>query len=69
MKRLILLSGLLALSFKPIDSKVYVCKSESSVAYHATTDCRGLKRCTHEVVTVTIDEARQMGKRACKICY
>ena len=49
---------------------VYICNSEGSVAYHSTTDCKGLNKCTHEVLTVTLDDAVDKYKRrACKLCY
>jgi ureidoglycolate hydrolase len=51
------------------NEKVYVCKSSTSVAYHNNINCYGLKKCTHQIISVTIDEAKNMGKRACKICY
>ncbi|AYA35991.1 hypothetical protein D3Y59_02320 [Hymenobacter oligotrophus] len=48
---------------------VYVCISKSSVAYHATDDCAGLNRCTHEVRAMAVGAAQEMGKRACQKCY
>lgn len=59
----------LTTSFKVTDY-VYVCKSSTSVAYHAKQSCRGLSKCTHEVIKVTKTEATNTyRKRACKICY
>jgi hypothetical protein len=49
--------------------KVYICVSKTAVAYHNFKDCRGLQRCTHEIKTVTKEEAIERGYRACKICY
>jgi len=49
---------------------VYVCNSTTSVAYHSSSTCRGLNRCTHKIVKVTKKEAVETyGKRACKICF
>ncbi|UYZ59679.1 hypothetical protein [Hymenobacter latericus] len=48
---------------------VYVCVSKSSVAYHASDDCPGLNRCTHEVRAMAVGAAQEMGKRACQKCY
>lgn len=48
---------------------VYVCNSNTSVAYHSSQNCRGLNRCTHKVIKVTQKEAIETyGKRACKLC-
>lgn len=71
LKNLILpLSILISLSFISADETVYICDSETSIAYHQKKSCSGLNRCTHEIITVTktkaIDTYR---KRACKICY
>lgn len=66
--KLLLLTCLFA--FKPGENKVYVCDSKTSVAYHEYKDCRGLQKCTHEIVYVTKKDAvNKYGKRACKICY
>jgi len=49
---------------------VYVCDSKTSYAYHSPKDCRGLSRCTHEIIKVTESEAKNTYyKRACKLCW
>jgi uncharacterized protein YgiM (DUF1202 family) len=49
---------------------VYICDSKSAYAYHNSTSCRGLNRCTHGVYKVTKLEAiESYGRQACKICY
>lgn len=49
---------------------VYICDSKSAYAYHSSTSCRGLNRCTHGVYKVTKSEAiESYGRQACKICY
>jgi hypothetical protein len=48
---------------------VYVCMSKGSVAYHSSSDCAGLNRCTHEVKSMSAAQATQIGKRACQQCY
>jgi len=48
---------------------VYVCMSKGSIAYHSSSDCGGLNRCTHEVKSMSAALATQIGKRACKKCY
>jgi hypothetical protein len=68
MIKILLLTCLL--SFKPSEPMVYVCHSKSSVAYHEYKDCRGLQRCTHEIIYVAKKDAvNKYGKRACKICH
>ena len=49
---------------------VYICNSEGSVAYHSTTNCKGLNKCTHEVLTVSESDAvNKYKRRPCKLCY
>jgi hypothetical protein len=48
---------------------VFICDSKTSYAYHSTADCRGLNRCTHQIVKVSEDEAKQNGRRPCKLCW
>jgi hypothetical protein len=48
---------------------VYVCMSKGSVAYHSSSDCAGLNRCTHEVKSLSTAQATELGKRACQKCY
>jgi hypothetical protein len=52
----------------PSEEKVLICVSPNSYAYHSHY-CQGLKRYTHEVKEVTIDEAKRMGRKPCKYCY
>lgn len=47
---------------------VYICTGPSSSVYHKTDDCRGLNRCSDSIDKVTVKEAKEMGRRACKIC-
>jgi hypothetical protein len=46
-------------------SKVYICMSASSYAYHYTLECRGIKQCTHEVKSISIKEAMDLGRKEC----
>ena len=46
-------------------TKVYVCKSTGAKKYHFNESCRGLKQCTHEVVTMTVKEAERKGLGLC----
>lgn len=68
MKLFLILLSFLFLSFTPVQS-VYVCHSKYSVAYHKYEDCKGLRRCTHKIVYLSVEEAVKMKKRACKMCY
>ena len=57
-------------SSAPVGSdSVYVCYSGTSVAYHRTSGCNGLGRCTHEVKQMSVADAQSNGKRACRKCY
>lgn len=70
MKTLIFILSIIILSFvKSSDSKVYVCNSNTSIAYHHNFNCRGLQKCTHQIIIVTVENAQKMGKRQCKLCY
>jgi hypothetical protein len=51
------------------NAAVYVCMSKSSVAYHSRDNCAGLNRCTHEVKSMSVGTAEEIGKRACMKCY
>jgi endonuclease YncB( thermonuclease family) len=46
----------------------YVCNSSGSVAYHINDNCGGLRRCTHEIVKMTAEQAEQRRKHACRMC-
>lgn len=70
MKTLLLALTLTLLSFsQSADTYVYVCDSETSTSFHSNKDCRGLQKCTHEIIVITAKDAEKMGKRPCKICY
>lgn len=47
---------------------VYVCSSGSSTKYHLSKDCRGLKRCSGSIQTISLSAAKNKGRTACKIC-
>ena len=48
---------------------VFICTGESSERYHCDRDCRGLSRCSGEIEEVSEEEAEDMGRTPCKICY
>jgi hypothetical protein len=49
-------------------SSFFVCDSSGSVAYHINGNCSGLRRCTHEIVKMTAEQAEKRRKHACHIC-
>lgn len=46
----------------------FMCNSSGSVAYHINGQCKGLTRCTHEIVKLSAKNAEARGKHACKMC-
>lgn len=48
---------------------VYICTGETSTKYHSDPDCKGLSRCSGEIEEVSEEEADDMGRTPCKICY
>lgn len=48
---------------------VYICTGGSSKRYHCDRDCKGLSRCSGEIEEVSEEEAEDMGRTPCKICY
>ena len=46
-------------------NEVYICKGPSSKRYHYKKTCRGLKPCSTEIFTVTLKEAKQLGRTLC----
>ena len=52
-----------------LSGNVYICTGGSSKRYHRGRDCKGLSRCSGEIEEVTEEEAEDMGRTPCKICY
>jgi hypothetical protein len=50
-------------------TKVYICDSPTAATYHSAENCRGLQKCTHQILEVTITEAKNKQLRPCKVCY
>ena len=48
---------------------VFICTGGSSKRYHCDRDCKGLSRCSGEIEEVSEEEAEDMGRTPCKICY
>ena len=55
--------------FTGSSDNVFICTGESSERYHCDRDCRGLSRCSGEIEEVSEEEAEDMGRTPCKICY
>jgi len=65
--KILLIFLILLASFQA--STVYVCDSKKAYAYHVDRDCKGLKRCTHEIITISKSDAVNKYKRKpCGYC-
>lgn len=51
------------------DVTVYICTGPQSKKYHATKDCRGLNKCSDDIIPVSLAKAKNMGRGPCGICY
>lgn len=51
------------------DVTVYICTGPQSKKYHATKDCRGLNKCSEDIISVSLAKAKSMGRGPCGICY
>ena len=51
------------------DTTVYICTGSSSKRYHKTDKCKGLVKCSKEVVKVEKSYAESKGKTPCMMCY
>lgn len=54
---------------KPTDEYVFICTGNYSKCYHKTDKCEGLTYCSKEIKKVTIKEAKDLNRKACKYCY
>lgn len=48
---------------------VYICTGPKATKYHSRSNCRGLNRCSGEVVAIPMDKAQRKGYSPCRICY
>lgn len=48
--------------------RVYVCSGYHSKRYHSVDDCKGLSKCSGDIMEMTIEEAEIDGKTPCKMC-
>lgn len=51
------------------DQIVYICTGPTATVYHKTSRCKGLNRCSGEIKKITLQKAKSMNRRPCKICY
>lgn len=65
----ILLLSIFLLCATSDSTQVYICTGSTAYAYHKTTNCRGLKRCTGEIKKTSIEQAKKENRKACKLCY
>lgn len=77
MKKVLLLA-VMAMAFTSADMPdarqdaeeyVYICTGPSSKRYHKTDRCRGLNRCSGEVIRISKAKAIDQDKTPCRICY
>jgi 5-bromo-4-chloroindolyl phosphate hydrolysis protein len=66
MKTLFLLITLLAHIKTAPKASVYICDSPTAKKYHLKNDCRGLSRCTHRIIEITLEEAKKRKFELCK---
>lgn len=55
--------------YRKSEDIVYICTGYMSECYHEDPDCRGLIRCSRDIEEITIEDAEEMGRRPCRICY
>jgi uncharacterized protein YceK len=48
---------------------VYICTGGYSKRYHATRSCKGLRNCGGTIKAISIEDAEEMGRTPCRICY
>jgi hypothetical protein len=59
---------LLTLTGLPKEEKVMICKSATAYAYHLK-QCQGLRECRHDILTITLKEAIDGGRKSCGYCH
>ncbi|WP_291131011.1 hypothetical protein [Flavobacterium sp. UBA7682] len=64
-KAALLLVFMTLASFIDIADNVYICNSKGAKKYHLKEFCRGLSACKHEVIKVTLKQAKEKGLDLC----
>ena len=50
-------------------NSVFICQGPRAKVYHKAKNCKGLNNCSTDLKAVTVRQAKNMGRRACKIEY
>lgn len=53
---------------KPGD-QVYVCSGPKAKRYHSDSGCKGLSRCSGEILEMSIKDAEEEGRTPCMLCH
>jgi hypothetical protein len=61
----LLLIFIIFTTFAKTADDVYICNSKGAKKYHLKEFCRGLSACKHEVIKVTLKEAKAKGLGLC----
>lgn len=48
---------------------VYICLSPKAYRYHKNRSCRGLNKCSYNIILVPVSTAENRGYTPCNICY
>lgn len=48
---------------------VYICTGGYSKRYHSTRSCKGLRNCGGSIKAISIEEAEEMGRTPCQLCW
>ena len=65
MKLLVLVFLFTLTSFQSMETQVYLCGTNGGKKYHYKENCRGLNACKHEIVKVSLKEAKEYGLTLC----
>ncbi|MDL2277215.1 hypothetical protein LJC57_01355 [Parabacteroides sp. OttesenSCG-928-G07] len=50
-------------------TNVVICTGNYATTYHKHSQCSGMNNCKGDRKTVTLEQAKKMGRRACKVCH
>ena len=50
-------------------ASVYICTGKKAYSYHNNKNCRGLNNCQAEIKKVSMEYAKSINRKPCKICY
>ncbi|PWB25161.1 hypothetical protein [Flavobacterium sp. HTF] len=65
MKYILILLFIFLSSFRPPETKVYICGPTGAKKYHYKEYCRGLTACRHELTKVSLSQAQGYGLTLC----